>query len=115
MTYSKLKELGYGHDDWKDLTQEQANELVAKGRKETTNRETSKGETSKTGSNSIQKENTQKSNNTPWSEIEEDDFAEINGKTYLILSKNNTGVVAREYPDGYKNETFSKREFTDKK
>jgi len=46
MTYSKLKELGYDQDDWKDLTQEQANELVAKGRKETTNGETSNEENS---------------------------------------------------------------------
>lgn len=46
MTYSKLKELGYDQDDWKDLTQEQANELVAKGRKEITNKETSNEENS---------------------------------------------------------------------
>lgn len=37
MTYAKLKEMGYDHDDWKDWNQEQANEIVAKGRKETEN------------------------------------------------------------------------------
>lgn len=29
MTYRKLKELGYGPNDWKNLTQEKANEIVA--------------------------------------------------------------------------------------
>ena len=29
MTYKKLKELGYGPNDWKNLTQEKANEIVA--------------------------------------------------------------------------------------
>lgn len=59
MTYSKLKELGYDQDDWKDLTQEQANELVAKGRKETTNRETSNEENSTIETKSTNK-NTEK-------------------------------------------------------
>lgn len=30
MTYKKLKELGYGHEQWKNLTQEQANKIVEK-------------------------------------------------------------------------------------
>jgi len=28
MTYKKLKELGYGHEQWKDLSQEEANKIV---------------------------------------------------------------------------------------
>lgn len=29
MTYKKLKELGYSHETWKDLTQEKANQIIA--------------------------------------------------------------------------------------
>lgn len=34
MTYKKLKEMGYSSDDWKGLTQEQANKIVNSGAKE---------------------------------------------------------------------------------
>lgn len=76
MTYSKLRELGYDHEDWKDLTQEQANELVAKGRKETTNRENSSEENSTAETKSTNK-NTEKYkvpeeyNASKWAETEE--------------------------------------------
>ena len=32
MTYQKLKELGYDHSTWKNLTQEEANKIVAEGK-----------------------------------------------------------------------------------
>ena len=34
MTYKKLKELGYGREDWKNLTQEQANKIVQQNKSE---------------------------------------------------------------------------------
>ena len=37
MTYKKLKELGYTHEKWKDLTQEQANKIVQQNKSETVN------------------------------------------------------------------------------
>lgn len=36
MTYAKLKELGYNSNDWKNWTQEQANAVVERGKKENT-------------------------------------------------------------------------------
>lgn len=76
MTYSKLKELGYDQDDWKDLTQEQANELVAKGRKETTSRETSNEEnstieTKSTNKNTEKYEVPEEYDASKWTETEE--------------------------------------------
>jgi hypothetical protein len=47
MTYSKLKELGYSSEDWKDLNQEQANEIVAKGKKTEQQSSQKKGEEKK--------------------------------------------------------------------
>lgn len=35
MTYKKLKELGYDHEKWKDLSQEQANKIVQQNKPET--------------------------------------------------------------------------------
>lgn len=49
MTYKKLKELGYTHEKWKDLSQEQANKIVARANEPETKPENeSKQETSKT-------------------------------------------------------------------
>lgn len=44
MTYAKLKELGYSSDDWKDLNQEQANKMVARGKKTEQQSSQKKGE-----------------------------------------------------------------------
>lgn len=55
MTYSKLKELGYSSEDWKKLNQEQANAIVAKGRKTEENSSQNKGEKENIVKNNIVK------------------------------------------------------------
>jgi len=42
MTYAKLKELGYGSEDWKNWSQEQANKIVQQGIKKKSNNPTGK-------------------------------------------------------------------------
>ena len=44
MTYAKLKELGYSSEDWKKWNQEQANQIVAKGKKTEQHSSQKKGE-----------------------------------------------------------------------
>lgn len=113
MTYSKLKELGYDHEDWKDLTQEQANELVAKGRKENTeqgNSEEKETAAETKPAESKKEEKSEEVETTAWKDIEEDDIVPINGQYYHILSKGKNSIRAREYPDGDFTETLYKED-----
>lgn len=59
MTYRKLKEMGYGHEDWKDLSQEQANKIV---QQETGNPETSESVEKLKNLRKIFKKNNRKQN-----------------------------------------------------
>ena len=56
MTYKKLKELGYGHEQWKDLSQEEANKIVQKSESSEESSVVSEPENKTTGSSDLEKD-----------------------------------------------------------
>lgn len=85
MTYSKLKELGYSSEDWKKLNQEQANKIVAQGRKTEENSSQNKGEKENTVKNNIVKSKSSSTVSNQSNPEEKYNIPDLN-------AMNNTGV-----------------------
>lgn len=121
MTYSKLKEMGYTSDDWKKWTQEQANQIVARGRKETQKASKNKEqENSAQGKKSASSENSSSSNNS--GNIEQDVKKKLNSanKVFNKYKNEDLGGIGQMKEFGYDSladyhdETFGTLEYLPK-
>lgn len=97
MTYSKLKEMGYTSEDWKDWDQEHANKVVAQGKKEG-NSPKSKKETTRSSrsTGSSQKMSIDEVKNKKWTT---EDLKPYQSKKFILQSL--TGKDSKYYEDFY--------------